>query len=559
MKRFLRQWFSLVAFCVTAGAQDYDLLIRNGRVLDGSGNPWFNADVAVKNGRIQRAGGIPPGATARRVIDASGKFVTPGFIDLHSHSVDPGYTLTEAAVREQRYNVAMIAQGITLSVVNQDGRGPASISKQRAELERTGAGNNLILLAGHGSIRSAVLKEREREKATAADIKAMRSLLETAMQEGAWGLSAGLEYLPGRYSDTAELVELVRVLKPYRGVYISHERSEGADPMWKVASDRSLAPNLIDAVLETIEIGRKTGVTVVCSHIKAKGAAYWGSSHAAVRLIQEAREEGVPVYADQYPYDSSGTDGRTVLIPLWSIVAPGQTVDGQILMRRNWPDAKDNLATRLANPETAVRIRFDIAREIERRGGAARIVIHEFPDSRYVGKTLAWLARDRKLDPVEAVIWIQMNGASGTAGGARMRGHSIAEEDIEHFMRQEFTATSTDGASRIVHPRSWGTFARRIQLYTVERKVTSLAFAVRAMTSLPAQILGLRDRGTIREGNWADLVVFDPAEVREMGTFEKPEQSPRGFDFVFVNGVAVVDEGKPVLAAPGMVLRPEPK
>ena len=140
-----------------------------------------------------------------------------------------------------------------------------------------------------------------------------------------------------------------------------------------------------------------------------------------------------------------------------------------------------------------------------------------------------------------------------------MRGHSISEDDIEHFMRQEFTATSTDGAARISHPRSWGTFARRIQRYTVERKVTSLAFAVRAMTALPAQILGLRDRGTIREGNWADLVVFDPAEVREMGTFEKPHQTPRGFDFVFVNGVAVVDEGKPVLSTPGMVLRPEPK
>ncbi|MBM3810289.1 MAG: amidohydrolase family protein [Acidimicrobiia bacterium] len=532
------------------GAQDYDLVIRGGRILDGTGNPYFAGDVGVKAGRITAVGDLSS-ARAARVVDAEGKYVTPGFIDLHSHSDE------DLETSERRYNLGMVAQGITTSVVNQDGRSPKPIREQRLRYDSLGMGNNVILLVGHGTVRSKAMGARDREPATEADLAAMRGLVEEGLRGGAWGLSAGLEYNPGRFSNTRELIELVRVLKPYGGVYISHVRSEGRDPMWKNASEERPAPTLLDAVAETIQIGRRTGVTVVCSHIKAKGADYWGSSHAATRMIAEAREEGVPVYADQYPYETSGSDGNTVLMPLWAIAAPGASVAGQLDRRSpHFRNAKENLQARLDYEQTAARIRTDIQHEINRRGGAARIMIREFADPRYVGKTLEYVAREQRLNPVETVIWLQRTGLDGVPGGARMRGFSLSEIDLDHFMRQDFVATSTDGAMEMGHPRSYGSYPRKIRRFVMERAVITLPFAIRSSTSLPAQILGVRDRGIIREGSWADLVVFDPETIRDKANFEQPSLYPEGVLYVFVNGVAVIDGGKPTRALPGRVLTP---
>jgi N-acyl-D-amino-acid deacylase len=540
--------------CPLAFAQDYDLLIRGGKIVDGTGNPWFVADVAVKDRRIAGIGKFDPGA-AKRTIDASGLIVTPGFIDIHSHS--------EIDLRDPKtkFNHNMSAQGITLSVVNQDGRSPLwPLTDQRAVYEKQGIGTHVILMAGHGTARQRVMGKRSREKASDADIRAMQEFVTQGMRDGAWGLSAGLEYDPGRFSQPLELVELTRVIKPYGGVYISHERSEGKDPMWKNASDPAASIDLLQAVQETIAIGRETGVPVVCSHIKAKGASFWGSSHVATRLIREAREQGIEVYADQYPYETSGTDGSTVLVPLWALSKPGSKIAGQLDRDGDSPDAfrnaKENLQARLKDPLVGPQVRLDIEHEIDRRGGARRIVIHEFPDSKYVGKTLEFVAADRKLNPVETVIWIEMNGLDGIAGGARMRGFSIDEADVEHFMQQDYTATCTDGALRIDHPRSWGTFPRKLRRYVYERQTISLPFAVRSMTSLPAQILGLKNRGRIEAGYFADLVLFDPASIQEKSTPFQPRQHPEGIPYVFVDGVAVVEAGKFTNATPGRVLTP---
>jgi len=536
-------------------AQDLDLVIRNGKVLDGTGNPWFLADLGVKDGRIAAVGDLSK-TKARRTIDAQGHFVTPGFIDIHSHS--------EADLRDlpTRFNHNMIAQGITLSVVNQDGRSPIwPLTSQRAAYEKQGIGSNVILMAGHGTARQKVMGKRSREAATEADIQAMRMFIEQGMKDGAWGLSAGLEYDPGRFSEPREVIELTRAVKPFGGVYISHERSEGKDPMWKNASDATPGFDLLAAVKETIQIGRETGVPVVCSHIKAKGASYWGSSHTATRLIREAREQGVEVYADQYPYETSGTDGSTVLVPLWALSKPGTKVSGQLDRDGDSPEtyrnAKENLQARLKDPKSREMVLLDIDHEIDRRGGARRIVIHEFPDAKYVGKTLDFVATDRKLSLTDAVIWIEMNGLDGVSGGARMRGFSIDEADVEHFMQQDFTATCTDGALRIDHPRSWGTFPRKIRRYTLERNAIALPFAIRSMTSLPAQILGLKNRGRIETGYWADLVIFNPETIAEKATSFQPRQHPEGIPYVFVNGVAVVDQGKFTDAIPGKVLTPQ--
>jgi N-acyl-D-amino-acid deacylase len=548
---------SLFAVTATSGRQtiSYDLLIRNARVFDGSGNPWFVADIGIKDGKVGAVGSLGS-AAAVRTVDAKGRFVSPGFIDIHSHS-DRGL-----GSEELKYNLNMVAQGITLSVINQDGRSPLPIRDQKARYEKQGIGSNVALMVGHGAVRSRVMGQRRSSQvATDEDIKAMQALVAEAMKDGAYGLSTGLEYSPGRFSEPREVVELTRAVKPFGGFYISHERSEGRDPMWHVASDPTPYVDLLDAVKETINIGRETGVPVVCSHLKAKGADFWGASHAATRLIREAREQGVEVYADQYPYDTSGSDGSTVLIPLWSLAAPGTAVGGQLGEGdgRGGSNAKKNLQARLAVPADAERIRRDIAHEITRRGGASRIIIYDFPDKKYVEKSLEWIARDRGVSPVEAAMWIQLNG-SDRSGGARMRGFSLSEIDIEHIMQQDFTATCTDGdtvafGNGVPHARFYGTMPRKIRRYALDRNVIDLTFAIRSMTSLPAQIMRLPDRGWVRPGYWADLVMFDDT-IADNATFTEPHKYPTGIPYVWVNGVAVVDDGKFTKALAGKVLTP---
>ncbi len=518
-------FFSLAFSGFTQG-QSYDLLITGGRVLDGTGNPWFPADVAVKDGKIAAIGKLT-GAAAKRVIDAQGHYVAPGFIDIHSHADEGlGSPRTNASPNK-------ITQGVTTEVVNQDGRSPAA------------------------------MKNDFQRSATAAEIEEMKRLARQGMEDGAFGLSAGLEYVPGRWSDTRELIEIAKAIAPYQAVYISHERSEGRDPMWKNASDPTPSVDLLEAVKETIEIGERSGITVVASHLKAKGASFWGSGFAATRLIADARERGVPVYADQYPYPTSGSDGQTVLIPMWALVDEGVDAGGQLgQLQRGGGEAfkrmRENFARRLGDPAKREKIRRDIAHEIDRRGGADKIVVFEFSDASLNEKSLAEIAKTRKEDPIDTAVWIQLNGLN-RPGGARMRGFSLSEYDIEHIMRQDFTATCSDGGTvaqgeGIPHPRYYGTFARKLRHYALDRQVISLPFAIRSMTSLPAQILGLKDRGMLRENYWADVTVFDPEKVRDRATYTDPHQYAEGAPYVMVNGELVVDGGKITGKLPGKVL-----
>jgi N-acyl-D-amino-acid deacylase len=536
----------------------YDVLIRGGQVLDGTGNPWFRADVAIKDGKIAAVGKLDK-ASARRTIDARELYVVPGFIDIHSHADDGlGSTKTNT-------NPNVITQGVTTVVVNQDGRSPTwPLTTQKAKYEQQGIGTNAILMVGHGTVRSRVMKNDFRRPATQAEIEEMKTLVKQGMEDGAYGLSAGLEYVPGRWSTTEEVIELARVIAPYNGFYISHERSEGRDPMWKVASDPTPSVDLLQAVKETIEIGEKARVTAVASHLKAKGAMFWGSSHAATRLLAEARARGIQVYADQYPYPTSGSDGSTVLIPLWALAGEGEQTGGQLgeLGGRaaDFSKSKEEFLKRLDTPAVREKIRADIAHEIDRRGGPPNIIIYDFPQKEYVEKSLAEVAAARKEDPIDTAIWIQLNGLA-RAGGARMRGFSLSEIDIEHIMQQEFTATCSDGGTvaageGMPHPRFYGTFPRKIRRYVFERSVISLAFAIRSMTSLPAQIIGLKDRGMIKEGYWADITVFDPKTIADRANYTNPHQYADGVPFVLVGGEVVVDFGKITGKLPGKVLTP---
>jgi N-acyl-D-amino-acid deacylase len=557
--RILLALAAAVAVAVAVAGQPagtYDLLIRNGRVLDGTGNPWFPADIAVRDGRIVAVGtlGAAPAAT---VIDATGKYVTPGFIDIHSHADDgsgPEGGLRDPD-RARKLAPNLVSQGITTVVVNQDGRSPWPIAAQRSQFATDGIGVNAMLLVGHGTIRRMVMKDDVRRPSTAAEQQQMRTLLRQGLQEGAVGLSAGLEYEPGRWSTTDEVVEVARELPAVQGVYISHERSEGSDPLWYVPSqDGPGPPTLLDAVRETIEIGEKAGARVVASHLKSKGEHYWGSSAAAVGLIQRARDRGVDVWADQYPYPTSGTDGSTVLIPAWATREPGATGRGASATSR-----AQVLKRVLGDPSTEKQVRADIAHEIRRRGGAHNIVVYDYSDRTLYGKSIAEIARLWKVEPVDAAIRIQMEGLD-RPGGARMRGFSMAEWDMEHIAKQPWVATSTDGGIALpedgpsTHARFYGSFTRKISHYAIDRGVITIEHAIRAATTLPARIMGLTDRGAIREGMAADIVVFDLQAIRDLATFFEPHQHSAGIEHVFVNGVARVRHGVIVDALPGRVL-----
>lgn len=524
-----------------------DLLITNARVLDGTGNPWFKADVAIRGGMIVAVGNLGR-RDAARVLDIGGRILTPGFIDLHSHA-DVGLA---SATEARRAAPNLVTQGITTVVVNQDGRSLAPIKAQRARFTKLGIGVNAVLLVGHGTIRSSVMKRDYRKPATESQIEAMRAILRRELDAGAYGLSAGLEYVPGRWAQTEEMIALVSELAAIDGVYILHERSSGTKPMWYLPSqDPPAQPSMLDNIQELIDVSEATGVVSVATHIKVKGTNFWGSAGALIQLMNRARKRGVRVYADQYPYSTSGTDGRVVLIPAWLRAKVG----GEDL------NPAELLENALRNDSVAADLRRDVEHEMMRRGGPDHIVILDHPDRGFVGKTLRELAVQHDLSPYEMAIQLQVAGDRTRRGGARIRGYSMSEDDVELLAAQDWTATCTDG--RIVlpddppgHPRFYGAFARKIRHYAMERKVISVPHAIRAATSLPAQILGFRRRGQVREGFHADLVVLDLNRVRDKATALKPHELSEGFDYVLVGGTFVVDEGKVTGALPGRVITP---
>lgn len=530
----------------------FDLIVRGGRVLDGTGNPWFRADIGVRDGRIVTIGMLT-GATADQVIDATGRYVSPGFIDIHSHADDGsarigGSTIrTDSIHRKTAPNV--VSQGVTTVVVNHDGRSPWPIRDQRAILEEQGIGPNVMLMVGHGTVRREVMGDDFRRPSTDAEVQQMQSLVRQALEEGAVGISAGLEYAPGRWSTTDEVARVAEELVAFDGVYISHERSEGADPMWFWPSqDDPGPPTLQDAIMETIEVGRHSGARVVASHIKAKGAHFWGSSGSAIQLIQRARDEGVRVWADQYPYATSGSDGNTRLIPPWATSSP--EVDA--------PPA-EQLRMNLADPERDAMVRQDIAHEIRRRGGADRVVIFEYPREEWLGKNLQEVANERGVDPVQMAIDLQLEGDPERRGGGRLRGFSMSEADVENYAAQPWVATASDGGIAVeadgsVHPRYYGTFPRKIRQYAMTAGALSVEAAIRSQTSLPARIMGMQDRGEIRVGNWADLVVFDMETIADEATFFDPHQHASGIDHVIVNGHFAVENGEVLYTLPGRVI-----
>ena len=428
---------ALAATAHPATAQLYDVLIRNARVLDGTGNDWFRADIAITGDRIERIGRLPD-ATAHRTIDATGMYVAPGFIDLHSHA-DRAMTSEHLEARRAK---SLNSQGLTTIIGGADGRnGSWPITREIAAMRDQGHAMNFVPMVGHSTVRLQVMGNDYERAATPAEIARMQELVRSGMDAGAWGLGAGVEYRPARYSDPEELVALASAVVPYDGFYIAHQRSEASMPLWQLPSNVDDWPvDGLQALEETINIAREAGIRVVASHHKARGRSSFGRSGHDTLVVNAARAEGLEVYLDVYPYETFGGGARP-MIPKWSLVHDTvNTSGGRDSPVYNQPgiydDARAHLERRWNDPATRERIARDVAWIVDHNGGADRVVVLRYPDESFVGNTLAELAAERGGTFQDVVVHMALNGYPDMVGGARTRGYGIHDVDVVNYYRQ---------------------------------------------------------------------------------------------------------------------------
>jgi N-acyl-D-aspartate/D-glutamate deacylase len=478
-------------------AQQLDLIIRGGSVIDGSGSPARSADIGILGDRIVFVG-TASGHSTKRTIDATGLIVSPGFIDPHTH------TAADLSDPKRSQNAPYLMQGVTSVVTGNDGSSPKSIGAELARWAKQGIGTNAALFIGQGTVRQQIMQMSD-AKPTPAQIDQMKALVDTAMREGAIGLSTGLYYTPGSYSSTEEVIELAKVAAKYHGLYDTHMRDES-----------SYNIGLLAAVEETIRIGREAHLPVMISHIKALGADVWGQSQQVIARIDAARKQGVDVIASQYPYTASGTSVSSSLVPPWAM-------------------ANGQLQHNLTDPEVHPRLVREMTENLKRRGGADTLLMTSSVDKSIIGQNLAQIAAARKLSPVDAAIQIVQAGDSSVAS------FNMKESDIDAFMRQPWVMTCSDGSAG--HPRKYGTFPRKIHEYVFVEHIVPLEFAIHSSTQLPAETLGFKDRGLLKPGYFADIVVFDPKTYNERATYLEPELFATGVRFLTVNGQLAIDNG----------------
>ena len=512
---------TVTILCANILAQEtqIDLLIQNARVIDGTGSPWFRSDVAIDDGHIVELGSAL-NIEARQTIDAAGRVLAPGFIDVHTH-VESSSSRDGLQLLPRADNYLL--DGVTTIVTGNCGGSEIDIRAWSDSLEDLGI--NVATLIGHNSVRSTVVGLDNRPP-TAKELKQMRALVNQAMWDGAVGFSTGLLYVPGTYATTEEVISLAEVASQHGGVYTSHIREQGA--------------KLHDSIDEAVRVGREADLPVQISHFKIKGRTRWGNIGDAIELVESYRREGVDVVIDAYPYERASTS-LAVNLPRWAI--SGGT---------------EEIAARIRDNETHARIVNDMKAMLDDGGYpdySFATVAQYRPQPSYNGRTITEInlltERPATIDAeIETILDMMIEGGeAGSVYGASMIYHYMSMEDVDTIFRYPNAAVASDGTIMQFgrgqpHPRSYGTNARILADFVRERQVLTLEDAVRRMTSLPARTFSFHDRGIVRPGFVADLVLFDPAIVADMATFEYPHQYSIGFDYVIVNGIAVVAEGR---------------
>lgn len=538
MRHLRRAAFALLTVATAAAAllaqptvpPDYDIVIRNGRVIDGMGNPWIRADVAIKDGRFAAVGRV--GGQGREEIDAAGRYVSPGWIDMMDQS---GGVLPTSGLA-----VNKLRMGVTSAIGGEGGMPvPADrVADYFAGLEKSGISINFGSYFSETQARNAVLGNTARAP-TPAELTRMQGILDTAMRGGAMGMTTALIYPPGSFATTDELVEMAKVAARHGGIYASHIRDEGT--------------GLIAAIEEAVAIGERAGLPVEIFHLKVAHQSGWGRLMGeAGRTIEAARARGVDVAADMYVYTAGGT-GLEATIPSWA-----------------QEGGRGALVDRLKDPEIRARLKREIATGVpgwsnlvDAAGGWTGVVLSNARNPRnghLVGKTLADIGRELGKDPADAAFDLVMEGE----GRVMAIYHMMNEQDIETALRFPWTSIGSDAGAAateggqdptgLTHPRAYGNFPRVIARYVRERRVLGLEEAIRKMTSWPATRMRLEGRGAIRAGGWADLVVFDLATIQDLATYDAPTEPPRGIDYVLVNGQIVIDHGRHTGARPGRAL-----
>ena len=500
---------------------DFDLLILNGTIVDGSGDQAYLSDIGIINDRIVKIGDLSR-LSSRQTIDANNLIVSPGFIDSHTHAIRGIFDVPTAE--------SSLLQGVTTLTDGNDGTSPFPIEEHYQKIKSTEISPNWAVFVGQGTIRQEVMGLDNRDP-TASELSKMKVMVKEAMEEGALGISTGLFYVPGSFSSTAEVIELSKVASRYGGIYISHMREEAVD--------------VLKSINETINIGVKANIPVQITHHKIIGKGNWGLSNKTLKLVDNAIKDGVQVSIDQYPYTASQTSIRA-LIPQWAQAGGREELLGRI---------DDPKTRQLIIDGVVERILFD-------RGGGhpKNIFISKSSwNTSLEGKNLAELCIERDLEPspynAAMVVFDIIKG-----GGASAVYHAINSDDVDLIMQHPMTSIASDGPMTVFgvgspHPRTYGTFARVLGSYVRERNILSLEEAVRKMTSLPAQILSIKQRGLIKEGFYADVAIFDPKTILDKATFEDPHQYAIGVISVIVNGEIVIDQGVHNGNKPGRVLR----
>ena len=536
---------------------DYDIIIKNGRIIDGAGNPWYSGEIGIKDGKIAK---ISPKIKydAKKVINAKGMIICPGFIDIHSH--------TDYILPVSRSQESTLCQGVTTTVVGMCGDGMAPIPEGKEEEFKKVVGRidpaltqleypynsfkeylefnekkrnsaNLVFFIGYGNLRRIGGQGGEDRPATSEEMDTMKGYVREAMDAGAFGMSTGLIYAPQLFAPTSEIIELAKVVAEYNGLYFSHIRGEG-----------EFVTESVKEVIEIVEKSSCTGGQI--AHHKIAGEKYWGKSKDTIRLIAEANDRGISITCDQYPYNRGMSDLMSALPP--------------------WARKGDNddILERIKNPEVQKRIKEDVEKGIEgwenwiRDEGMNNLFISTVTHDNWkdiISKNVTEITKIKGLsDDFDTFFNLLIDNELSVQITIR----SMGEEDIRRIMTSRYQMVGTDGAgipaafsSGAFHPRFFGTYPRILGKYVREDRILTLEQAIRKMSSFPAQRLGLQDRGLIREGNWADLVIFDPDRVIDKATYEHPYQLPEGIPYVIVNGVIVVEGGKKNRKAPGRVIR----